>query len=74
MRQYSIYGFMNGHYSMKPPFMPMSKTKEIKKGMKGYEKEMTILKRNESTLTLISIKLLTPCSNNHDKECLSGMP
>ena len=59
MRQYSIYGFMNGHYSMKPPFMPMSKTKEIKKGMKGYEKEMMmILKRNESTLTPISIKLL----------------
>ena len=59
MRQYSIYGFMNGHYSMKPPFMPMSKTKEIKKGMKGYKKEMMmILKRNESTLTPISIKLL----------------
>ena len=59
MRQYSIYGFMNGHYSMKPPFMPMSKTKEIKKGMKGYEKEMMmILKRIESTLTPISIKLL----------------
>ena len=44
---------------MNPPFMPMSKTKEIKKGMKGYEKEMMmILKRNESTLTPISIKLL----------------
>ena len=43
---------------MKPPFMPMSKTKEIKKGMKGYEKEMMILKRNESTLNPISIKLL----------------
>ena len=41
------------------PFHADERTKEIKKGMKGYEKEMMmILKRNESTLTPISIKLL----------------
>ena len=60
---------------MKTPFHADERTKEIKKGMKGYERiMMMILKRNKGTMTLISIKLLTPCSNNHDKECLSGMP